>query len=121
MVAKRGLNDRRPCGPCRQLHAITTSDRYPLENLTDFSTNLSGMKLFSKIDVVTAYREKTAVVTPFGLFEFVRMPFGLRNTAQTFQRFMHQVVRGLNFIFAYLDAGVRRLFKKVQLKRFTSN
>uniref|UniRef100_A0A5S6QS30 RNA-directed DNA polymerase n=1 Tax=Trichuris muris TaxID=70415 RepID=A0A5S6QS30_TRIMR len=46
---------------------------------------------------------KTAVITPFGLFEYVRMPFGLRNTAQTFQGFMDEVTRGLNFSFVYLD------------------
>ena len=36
-------------------------------------------------------------------FEFVRMPFGLRNAAQTFQCFIDQVLRGLPFSFAYLD------------------
>ena len=46
---------------------------------------------------------KTAVTTPFGFFEFVRMPFGLRNAAQTFQRFMDQVLRGLHFAYAYID------------------
>ena len=39
----------------------------------------------------------------FGLFEFIRMPFGLRNAAQSFQRFMDEVTRGLPFVFTYID------------------
>ena len=46
---------------------------------------------------------KTAISTPFGLFEYVRMGFGLRNASQTFQRFINQVTRGLDFVFAYVD------------------
>ena len=46
---------------------------------------------------------KTAVTTPFGLFNFTRTPFGLRNSGQTFQRFIDHVTRRLDFVFVYLD------------------
>ena len=46
---------------------------------------------------------KTAIVTPFGLFEYKRMPFGLKNAAQTFQRLMDNVLRDCSFAYVYLD------------------
>jgi hypothetical protein len=46
---------------------------------------------------------KTAIITPFGLFEFLRLTFGLRNTGSTFQRLMDWVLAGLAFAFVYLD------------------
>ena len=47
---------------------------------------------------------KTAITTPFGFFEFTKMPFGLRNAAQTFQRFMDEITCGLYFVYVYIDA-----------------
>jgi hypothetical protein len=46
---------------------------------------------------------KTAICTPFGLFEYLFMPFGLKNAAQTFQRLMDRLFRHLPFVFVYLD------------------
>ncbi len=43
--------------------------------------------------------EKTAIAILFGLFEFLRMTFGLRNVENTFQRQMNRLLAGLDFVF----------------------
>ena len=102
----------RPCGDYRHLNAVSSDDHYPIPRLQDFSAQLQDKTVFSKVDLVRGYYHipvaavdvpKTAIITPFGLWEFLRMPFGLKGAAQAFQRMMDRVTQGLKNIFVYLD------------------
>ena len=112
VVADKPGGGHRPCGDYRRLNDATPPDQYPVPHIQDFTANLHGKHIFSKVDLVRGYHQvpmhpddiaKTAIITPFGLFEYLRMPFGLKNAAQAFQRLMDTVLADLPFLFVYLD------------------
>ncbi|GFX57622.1 hypothetical protein TNCV_2676081 [Trichonephila clavipes] len=112
MVPKKDSTEWRPVGDYRALNAQTIKDNYSVPNILDFTSNLHGTKIYSHIDLVKAYHQipinpddvhKSAIITPFGLFESTRMQFGLCNAAATFQRFIDEVLRNLPFVFAFVD------------------
>ncbi|XP_055932083.1 uncharacterized protein LOC129962361 [Argiope bruennichi] len=80
MVSKKGSIEWRPVDNYRALNAQNVKDKYPIVCIADFTSELHGKQMFSHIDL--AYHQilinpddghKTAICTPFGLFESLRM------------------------------------------------
>ena len=102
------------CIDYRGLNDCTRKDVFPLPLVEDCLDTLAGSKWFSKLDANSAYwqvqirpedRSKTAFITKYGLYEHVRMGFGLCNAPATYARVMNLVLRGLNWqtTLAFLD------------------
>ena len=104
MVRKKD-GTHRFCIDYRQLNAVTKADTYPLPRIDDLLHQLGRCRFFSMLDLASGYwqirvspasHEKTAFVTPQGLYEFLVMPFGLTNAPAVFQRLMQRLHMGLN-------------------------
>ena len=102
------------CVDFRRLNSITRKDVYPLPRVDDILDTLGNARYFTTLDLASGYwqvpldddaRPKTAFTTHQGLYEFVRMPFGLCNAPATFQRAMQSVLAGLEWrdCFVYID------------------
>ena len=88
LFVKKKTGEFRMCVDYRALNKVTIPNRYPLPRIDDLLDRMQGAKVFSSLDLLYAYHQirlvdddvvKTALKTPFGLFEYKVMPFGLTN------------------------------------------
>ena len=104
----------RLCVDYRQLNSITVKNRYTLPRSTELMDRFQGAKVFSKLDLRSAYNLirmkegeewKTAFRTRYGHFEYLVMPFGLTNAPATYQALINDTLREYLDLFyvAYLD------------------
>ncbi|KAE9183208.1 hypothetical protein PF002_g26774 [Phytophthora fragariae] len=114
VIVRKKDGSVRFCIDYRSLNAVTVKDVYPLPRVDETLEALHGSQRFTSLDLHSGYwqlgvakedRAKTAFTTRHGLFQFLRMHFGLCNAPSTLQRLMDCVLRGLTWIccLVYLD------------------
>lgn len=101
------------CVDYRRLNAIAEADAYPMPRVDDMIDALGKAKYITTLDLARGYwqvpvekesRSRTAFATPYGLFQFRVMPFGLHGAPATFQRMMDQLLADCTgYAAAYLD------------------
>ena len=114
VIVRKKDGSIRLCVDYRKLNAITRRDAFPLPRIDETLDAIGGASFFSTLDLASGYhqvamheddQEKTAFTTPFGLWEFKRMPFGLSGAPATFQRLMQSSMNDLvlRILLVYLD------------------
>uniref|UniRef100_K7EX43 Gypsy retrotransposon integrase-like protein 1 n=1 Tax=Pelodiscus sinensis TaxID=13735 RepID=K7EX43_PELSI len=101
------------CIDFRKVNAISRFDAYPMPRVNELLERLGKAHYISTLDLTKGYwqipltpasEDKTAFATPFGLFQFITMPFGLNGAAATFQRLMDKVLyKHQEYAAAYID------------------
>ena len=98
----------------RSLNEVTIKNKYPLPRIEDLFDQLRGARVFSKIDLRSAYHqlkirpsdiEKTAFTTRYGLYEYTIMSFGLTNAPAYFMYLMNKVFMEYldKFVVVFID------------------
>ncbi|VDI02855.1 Hypothetical predicted protein [Mytilus galloprovincialis] len=104
----------RYCIDYRKLNSITRKDAFPIPRIETCIDTLRGSKFMSCLDMASGYyqaeiheddRHKTAFITKYGLFEHIRLSFGLCNSPAFFQRMIELILTGLTWkiCLAYID------------------
>ncbi|XP_067685478.1 uncharacterized protein [Haliotis asinina] len=109
----KGDNSVRLCGDYKvTINRVCQQDPYPIPRIEDLYARLSGGQRFTKIDLTSAFlqlpideqsKKYTTINTHRGLFQFNRLPFGIKSAPGIFQRCMDNLLQGINMTGSYQD------------------
>ena len=112
-VAKRDTKDVRLCGDYKvTINPVIREDKFPLTRVEDIFAKMAGGKRFSKIDLKNAYlqmeveetsKQYLTINTHKGLFQYNRLPFGIKTAPSIWQRAMEQTLQGIPNVEVMLD------------------
>ena len=115
VLVRKKYGTLRFCINFRRLNDRTEEDAHPLPRMPEIMKTMVGARIFSCMDLKSRFwqvkmaeesRQYTAfTVGSLGVYEFLRMPFGLCNAPATFQRLMQNCLSELNLTYTlvYLD------------------
>ena len=114
LVEKKKGKTLRLCIDYRQWNRVMIQNRYPLPRIDDLFDQLRGVRVYSKIDLLTGYHQlgvretyipKTAFRTSYEHFEFRVIPFGLMNAPAAYMDLMHRIFQPYldQFVVVFLD------------------
>lgn len=114
VLVRKKSGKLRPCVDYKQVNSKTVPDAFPLPRIDDMLHSLKGSSLFSSMDLTHGYFQIlmdemsipfTAFRVPWGLFEYLRVPQGMRNSPGTFSRAMEAIFSDMNMleVLLYLD------------------
>ena len=100
------------CTDFHKLNALSQTDSYPLPRIEDCIDRIGSSKYVTKMDLLKGYwqvpltdraKQLSAFVTPYGLYQYRVMPFGLKNAPATFQRMINKLLGRMEGCEAYID------------------
>src|SRR3954464_2102879 len=114
LFVEKKYGGNRLCKDYRKLNDVTIKNKYLLPNIEDMFDQLTGAKVFSKIDLRTGYHQlkiraedipKTAFTTRYGLYEYTIMSFGLTNAPAYFMNLMNKIFMDFldKFVVVFID------------------
>lgn len=143
LVPKAKPGTYRMCTDYRKVNCVTKTDTYPIPRVDDCIDKLGNAVFVSKFDLLKGYwqvpltdraKEVSTFVTPFGNYSYCVMPFGMKNSAATFQRLVNSVIHNLENTEAYIDDvivynihwtehldSIRKLFDRVRDAKLSIN